>query len=60
MNLCQPRVSGTVHLLLNIHQSSVLETLGLSEDVGYEVGWFTRTSQRLMEWVLKSPGSGIL
>lgn len=29
MNLCQPRVSGTVHLLLNIHQSSVLETLGL-------------------------------
>lgn len=56
MNLCQPRVSGTVHLLLNIHQSSVLKTLGLSEDVGYEVGWF----QRLMEWVLKSPGSGIL
>lgn len=29
MDLCQPRVSGTVHLLLNIHQSSVLETLGL-------------------------------
>lgn len=29
MNLRQPRVSGTVHLLLNIHQSSVLKTLGL-------------------------------
>lgn len=60
MNLCQPRVSGTVHLLLNIHQSSVLETLGLSEDVGYEVGWFTPVRDWWSKFSIKSPGSGIL